>query len=71
MEDIIIGALLLFWIGVKLLQPEGEGHGQVAAATFAVRRLAFEFTRLADIEEHDVLVVKLGFHFLFLDLQRS
>lgn len=29
----IIGALLLFWIGVKLLQPEDEGHGDVAAAT--------------------------------------
>ncbi|HEY8856247.1 MAG TPA: TerC family protein [Rugosibacter sp.] len=29
----IIGALLLFWIGVKLLQPEDQGHGDVAAAT--------------------------------------
>jgi len=29
----IVGALLLFWIGVKLLQPEAEGHGDVAAAT--------------------------------------
>jgi YjbE family integral membrane protein len=29
----IVGALLLFWIGVKLLQPEDEGHGDVAAAT--------------------------------------
>ncbi len=28
----IIGALLLVWIGVKLLQPEAEGHGEVAAA---------------------------------------
>lgn len=32
----IAGALLLFWIGVKLLQPENEGHGDVApAATLA------------------------------------
>lgn len=30
----IVGALLLFWIGIKLLQPEDEGgHGDVAAAT--------------------------------------
>ena len=29
----VVGALLLFWIGVKLLQPEDEGHGNVAAAT--------------------------------------
>ena len=29
----IIGALLLLWIGVKLLQPEEEGHGEIAAAT--------------------------------------
>jgi YjbE family integral membrane protein len=30
----IVGALLLFWIGVKLLQPEHEeGHGDVAAST--------------------------------------
>lgn len=29
----IAGALLLVWIGVKLLQPEEEGHGEVAAAT--------------------------------------
>ena len=31
----IVGALLLFWIGVKLLQPEGdeEAHGDVAAST--------------------------------------
>jgi YjbE family integral membrane protein len=29
----IVGALLLVWIGVKLLQPEEEGHGDVAAAT--------------------------------------
>ena len=29
----IIGALLLVWIGIKLLQPEEEGHGDVAAAT--------------------------------------
>jgi YjbE family integral membrane protein len=29
----IVGALLLFWIGVKLLAPEEEGHGEVAAAT--------------------------------------
>lgn len=28
----IVGALLLVWIGVKLLQPEEEGHGEVAAA---------------------------------------
>ncbi len=28
-----VGALLLFWIGIKLLQPEEEGHGDVAAAT--------------------------------------
>ena len=29
----IVGALLLFWIGVKLLLPEDEGHGDIAAAT--------------------------------------
>lgn len=29
----VVGALLLVWIGVKLLQPEEEGHGEVAAAT--------------------------------------
>lgn len=30
----IVGGLLLFWIGVKLLQPEDEeGHGDVSAAT--------------------------------------
>jgi len=30
----IVGALLLLWIGIKLLQPEeGDGHGTVAAAT--------------------------------------
>ncbi len=29
----IVGALLLVWIGIKLLQPEEEGHGDVAAAT--------------------------------------
>jgi YjbE family integral membrane protein len=30
----IVGALLLFWIGVKLLQPEQEeAHGDVAAST--------------------------------------
>jgi YjbE family integral membrane protein len=28
----IVGALLLLWIGIKLLQPEEEGHGDVAAA---------------------------------------
>ncbi|WP_126443776.1 TerC family protein [Sulfuricystis multivorans] len=27
-----VGALLLVWIGIKLLQPEEEGHGEVAAA---------------------------------------
>ena len=27
----IVGALLLFWIGIKLLQPENEDHGDVAA----------------------------------------
>ena len=29
----IVGALLLLWIGIKLLQPEDEGHGDVEAAT--------------------------------------
>ena len=30
----IVGALLLVWIGIKLLQPEdGDGHGEVSAAT--------------------------------------
>lgn len=29
----IVGAALLVWIGIKLLQPEEEGHGEVAAAT--------------------------------------
>ena len=29
----IVGALLLLWIGIKLLQPEDESHGDVAAAT--------------------------------------
>ena len=29
----IVGALLLFWIGVKLLLPEDGGHGEVAAST--------------------------------------
>ncbi len=30
----IVGALLLLWIGVKLLQPEPEGHGhEIAAST--------------------------------------
>ena len=29
----IVGALLLFWIGVKLLLPEEDAHGDVAAAT--------------------------------------
>ena len=30
----IVGALLLFWIGIKLLMPEHEeGHGDVAAST--------------------------------------
>jgi len=29
----IVGALLLFWIGIKLLQPEEEGHGDIAAST--------------------------------------
>jgi YjbE family integral membrane protein len=30
----IVGALLLFWIGVKLLQPENEdAHGEIAAST--------------------------------------
>ena len=30
----IVGALLLVWIGIKLLQPEeGDGHGEVTAAT--------------------------------------
>ena len=30
----VVGALLLFWIGVKLLLPEAEdGHGEVAAST--------------------------------------
>ncbi|MCX7165424.1 MAG: TerC family protein [Rhodocyclales bacterium] len=29
----IVGAVLLFWIGVKLLQPEEAGHDDVAAST--------------------------------------
>ena len=29
----IVGALLLIWIGVKLLIPEDDGHGDVAAST--------------------------------------
>lgn len=29
----IVGALLLVWIGIKLLQPEEEGHGDLVAAT--------------------------------------
>lgn len=29
----IVGALLLFWIGIKLLQPEDDAHGDVTAAT--------------------------------------
>lgn len=29
----IVGALLLLWIGVKLLQPEEDGHGDMVAAT--------------------------------------
>lgn len=29
----IVGAMLLFWIGIKLLQPEDEGHGEIDAAT--------------------------------------
>jgi hypothetical protein len=29
----IVGALLLFWIGVKLLLPEDDAHGDVAAST--------------------------------------
>jgi predicted tellurium resistance membrane protein TerC len=29
----IVGALLLLWIGIKLLQPEEEGHSDVSAAT--------------------------------------
>lgn len=30
----IVGALLLFWIGIKLLQPEAEeGHGEIDGAT--------------------------------------
>ena len=28
----IVGAILLVWIGVKLLQPEDDGHGDVTAA---------------------------------------
>ncbi len=28
----LIGGLLLFWIGYKLMQPEGEGEGEVDAA---------------------------------------
>ena len=28
----IIGALLLIWIGIKLLQPEDDGHGDITAA---------------------------------------
>ncbi len=28
----VVGALLLFWIGVKLLQPEDDAHGDVNAA---------------------------------------
>ena len=29
----VVGALLLFWIGVKLLRPEDDAHGDVVAAT--------------------------------------
>jgi YjbE family integral membrane protein len=29
----VVGALLLLWIGVKLLQPEDDGHGNVEGAT--------------------------------------
>lgn len=29
----VVGALLLFWIGVKLLQPEDDSHGNVEGAT--------------------------------------
>lgn len=35
----IVGALLLVWIGIKLLQPEDEGHGDVAAATSLVEAI--------------------------------
>lgn len=28
----IVGAILLIWIGIKLLQPEDDGHGEVNAA---------------------------------------
>jgi YjbE family integral membrane protein len=28
----IVGAVLLIWIGVKLLQPEDDGHGDITAA---------------------------------------
>jgi YjbE family integral membrane protein len=29
----VVGALLLLWIGVKLLQPEDDGHGNIEGAT--------------------------------------
>lgn len=58
----IIGALLLLWIGVKLLQPEEEGHGEVAAATTLVAAIKTIIIADAVMSLDNVIAVAAAAH---------
>jgi len=58
----IIGALLLLWIGVKLLQPEEEGHGEVAAATTLIAAIKTIIVADAVMSLDNVIAVAAAAH---------
>jgi YjbE family integral membrane protein len=58
----IVGALLLLWIGIKLLQPEEEGHGDVAAATTLVAAIKTIIVADAVMSLDNVIAVAAAAH---------
>lgn len=58
----IVGAALLVWIGIKLLQPEEEGHGQVAAATSLVGAIKTIIVADAVMSLDNVIAVAAAAH---------
>ncbi len=59
----IIGALLLFWIGIKLLQPEeGDGHGEVDASTTLIGAIKTVIIADAVMSLDNVIAVAAAAH---------
>ena len=58
----IVGALLLIWIGIKLLQPEEEGHGDVAASVTLVGAIKTVIVADAVMSLDNVIAVAAAAH---------